>query len=72
MGDPVGCFGDEFGRIPLVTGDPICLPEPGEVLAAAELPGHFHVGRTVELAVVDVGAVLDRPLTARLEVGVPR
>ena len=48
------------------------LPEPGEVLAAAELPGHFHVGRTVELAVVDVGAVLDRPLTARLEVGVPR
>ena len=42
------------------------------MLASAELPRNLDVGRSIELVVVNVGAVRQRPSTTRFEVGVPR
>src|ERR1051325_2000594 len=63
---------DELLLVTIVIGEPVRLTEPDEVLAAAELPGHLHVGRTIELVVFDIAAVLQRPRPSGLEVGQPR
>src|SRR5207249_11292876 len=52
-GDPVCCFSDEFRRVPLVSGQPVCLAQVCEMLASAELPRNLDVGRSIELVVVN-------------------
>ena len=47
---------DELLRVALVAGQPVRLAERREVLAAAELPRHLDVRRTIELLIVDVAA----------------
>ena len=66
--DPILNFADELLRVALVAGQPIGFTEHREMLAAAELPRDFHVGRAIELRILDVGRVLQRPLAPRLEI----
>ncbi len=69
---PRAHFVREFLRVAVVARQPVRLAEPGEMLAATELPRHLHVGRPIELVVFDVAAVLQRPRLACFEIGQPR
>src|SRR4029078_7044734 len=54
--DPRMAFRDELGCVALVPCEAVRLPAPHEMLAAAQLPRHLHVGRATELVVFDVAA----------------
>ena len=69
--DPIHGFRDELGRVPFVAGEPVCLAQAREMLAATELPRHLDIARPIELVVFDVGPIRCRPLTTGFEVGVP-
>ena len=71
-GDPIVRLAREFLRVTLVAGQPVGLPQGREMLTATELPWNLDVAGPIELAVVEPRRVLDRPLAAALEVGVPR
>ena len=70
--DPVVDFRDEFARVPIVAGQPVRLSERREVLTAAQLPRNFDVGRPIELRVLHLARILERPFASGFEVGVPR
>src|SRR3990172_7599900 len=42
-GDPVRDLTDEFGGVAIFAGEPVGLPQRGEMLEAGQLPGHLHV-----------------------------
>src|SRR5262249_16343233 len=69
--DPIMYFGHELARIAIIAGEPVRLTEPRKVLASAQFPWDFHIGRPIELVVFDAPAVLQRPCLASLEIGEP-
>ena len=71
-GDPILDLCPVLARVSVVAGQPVRLPKGREVLTAAQFPRHFHVGCLIELHVRDVAAVLERIVTARLEIVEPR